>query len=139
MDRISSEQRSKIMSKIKSKNTSPELLLRKELFLRGLRYRIHHGEEKIDICFTPIQLAVFVDGCFWHQCPIHSHVPKSNLRYWTKKLKLNKERAVKKDQRLRSDGWSILHIWEHEIKDGPLAAADTVQRTVRELRSNAKT
>lgn len=114
---ISKEVRSKIMSKIKSKNTSPEKILRKALWDIGLRFRIQYGKEKIDIAFPDKKIAIFVDGCFWHSCPIHGHIPKSNEGYWVAKLAKNIERAKDKDIRLESDGWKILHFWEHEIKN----------------------
>ena len=112
---LSKEARSKIMSKIRSKNTSPEKTLRKALWNMGLRYRVQYGKEKIDIAFPSKKLAIFVDGCFWHYCPMHGHVPKSNKDYWMAKFGKNIERAKAKDFRLKSDGWIIIHFWEHEI------------------------
>jgi DNA mismatch endonuclease (patch repair protein) len=117
VDKISKEKRSKIMSAIRSKDTKPEIALRSALWAQGLRYRIHYGEEKIDIAFPFKKVAVFVDGCFWHGCPLHSHIPKSNQKYWIPKLEKNKERAILKNKRLRSLGWKVLHIWEHELDD----------------------
>ena len=117
VDRINKEQRSKIMSAIHSENTKPELTLRKALWAKGLRFRIHHGKEKIDIAFPSAKVAVFVDGCFWHGCPIHSHLPKSNEAYWLPKLKKNIERDHQKTQRLEADNWKVLRFWEHELQD----------------------
>ena len=105
------------MSAIRSRNTKPEVILRKALWAKGMRFRIQYGKEKIDIAFPSKKIAVFVDGCFWHGCPVHSHIPKSNKEYWLPKLKKNIERAKAKDERLREDGWRILHIWEHELID----------------------
>jgi len=115
VDRISKEQRSKVMSAIRSENTTPEIILRKSLWAKGLRYRKYYCKEKIDIAFPSKKLAIFVDGCFWHGCPIHSHLPKSNKSYWLPKLQGNIERAKSKDGRLQKEGWTILHFWEHEI------------------------
>ena len=115
LDTVSTEERSKIMRAIHSKNTRPELRLRKALWLKGFRYRIHYGTEKIDIAFPSKKLAIFVDGCFWHGCPIHSHVPKSNIEYWAPKLKKNIERDKKMDERLQKKGWRVLRFWEHEL------------------------
>jgi len=89
MDMFSQEKRSEIMSSIKSKNTKPEILIRKALWKKGYRYRLHYGVEKIDIAFPSRKVAIFVDGCFWHMCPIHGNVPKSNKSYWVPKLKKN--------------------------------------------------
>ena len=103
------------MSKIRSKNTSPEILLRKALWSRGYRYRIHFGKEKIDIAFPKKKLAIFVDGCFWHCCPIHSHMPKTNREYWIPKLNKNVNRDKKKNEQLTMEGWKVLRFWEHEL------------------------
>lgn len=120
MDKISKEKRSKVMSAIKSKHTKPELLLRRELWAKGYRYRIHYGKEKIDIAFPGKKVAIFVDGCFWHGCPLHGHIPKSNRKYWVPKLKKNRERAKKKDLALMRGGWKVIHIWEHDLLDRKL-------------------
>jgi len=104
------------MSAIRSENTKPELALRKALWSQGLRFRIYHGREKIDIAFPSKKLAVFVDGCFWHGCPIHSHIPKSNQSYWRPKLRKNIERDKEKDERLRIAGWTVIRFWEHDME-----------------------
>jgi DNA mismatch endonuclease (patch repair protein) len=104
------------MSAIRSENTKPEIALRKALWAKGFRFRKHYGEEKIDIAFPKLKIAIFVDGCFWHSCPIHSHLPKSNEGYWHPKLQRNKERDKITNERLREAGWTILRFWEHELK-----------------------
>jgi DNA mismatch endonuclease (patch repair protein) len=115
LDSVSKDVRSKIMRSIRSKNTCPELKLRKALWSRGFRYRIHYGKEKIDIAFPSKKIALFVDGCFWHGCPLHSHLPKSNEAYWTPKLRKNIERDLAKNRRLEAEGWKVLRFWEHEL------------------------
>jgi DNA mismatch endonuclease, patch repair protein len=105
------------MSAIHSKNTKPEILLRKALWAKGLRFRIQYGKEKIDVAFPSKKIAVFVDGCFWHGCPIHSHLPKTNKKYWVPKLKKNVERDSSKNERLRNQGWVIMRFWEHELEN----------------------
>lgn len=105
------------MSAIRSENTKPEILLRRTLWNQGYRYRIHYGKEKIDVAFTSRRLAVFVDGCFWHGCPIHSHLPKSHEGYWHPKLAKNIERDQAKNKRLEAEGWKVLRFWEHELGD----------------------
>lgn len=117
VDRISKEKRSKIMSAIRSENTKPEIALRKALWAKGLRFRVYYGKEKIDIAFPSKKLAIFVDGCFWHGCPIHSHLPKSHKEYWHPKLKRNIERDKAKNRLLERDGWKVLRFWEHELKE----------------------
>jgi DNA mismatch endonuclease (patch repair protein) len=105
------------MSAIRSENTKPELTLRKALWNRGFRYRVHYGKEKIDIAFPKKKLAIFVDGCFWHGCPLHSHLPKSHTDYWYPKLKKNIDRDKAKNRRLENQGWRVLRFWEHELRD----------------------
>jgi DNA mismatch endonuclease (patch repair protein) len=85
--------------------------------LRGFRYRIHYGPEKIDIAFPSSKVAVFVDGCFWHGCPSHSHIPKSNIDYWLPKLTKNIERDKQKKARLEANSWEVIRFWEHELVD----------------------
>ena len=115
VDKVSPEKRSEIMSSIRSKDTAPELMLRRALWTRGLRYRINYGKEKIDIAFPRKKMAVFVDGCFWHSCPMHSHIPKSNTSYWAPKLKKNVLRDKAKEKRLLQEGWTTFRVWEHEL------------------------
>lgn len=115
MDKFSRRTRSRIMQSIKSKDTKPEIFLRKALWKNNYRYRLHYGKEKIDIAFPSKRLGLFVDGCFWHQCPKHSHLPKSNKSYWLPKMEKNIKRAKEKDKRLKDDGWKIIHVWEHEL------------------------
>jgi DNA mismatch endonuclease, patch repair protein len=114
---VTPEQRSKIMSAIRSKNTKPEVALRRAIWAKGYRYRIYYGRDKIDIAFPGKKIAIFVDGCFWHVCPIHFRPPKTNQTYWMPKLKKNKERDLATNKRLRKVGWTVLRFWEHEIVD----------------------
>lgn len=115
VDKFSIEKRSMIMSAIRSKDTGPEVILRKALWAQGLRFRKHYGAEKIDITFPSLKIAIFVDGCFWHGCPIHSHIPKSNENYWRPKLQKNIERDKIKENRLSQNGWKVIRFWEHEL------------------------
>ncbi len=131
-DRISREERSEIMSRIRSKDTSPEIALRKKLWKMGCRYRLHYGKEKIDIAFPGKSVAVFVDGCFWHSCPFHGRIPKSNGSYWGPKLKRNAERANSKDSRLQADGWRIIHVWEHSIRESAESCAKEIMAALSE-------
>ena len=114
------------MSAIRSKNTKPEVVLRKALFAKGCRYRIHYGTHKIDIAFPKKKVAIFVDGCFWHGCPLHSHLPKSNKEYWVPKLTKNKIRDMETTKILENEGWLVLRFWEHELKSD----SDTSDRII---------
>jgi DNA mismatch endonuclease (patch repair protein) len=121
------------MSAIRSRNTKPEVTLRKALWSKGLRFRVHYCREKIDIAFPSEKLGIFVDGCFWHGCPIHSHVPKSNREYWLPKLRRNMERDKEKEDRLGLEGWRIMRFWEHE-----LVVIDTVTEKILDAMGRAK-
>ena len=121
-DKFSKETRSKIMSAIRSKHTKPELRLRKAIFARGHRFRIHYkllGSP--DIVFPSKKIAVFVDGCFWHMCPKHGHMPKSNKAFWKRKLERNVARDKQYNKKLRKEGWKPIHIWEHELAGKSIA------------------
>ena len=123
MDVFTKEKRSEIMSKVKSKDTAPELKYRKALWAAGLRYRIHYGPHRIDIAFPRKRIAVFVDGCFWHGCPVHGEIPESNREYWAPKLNRNVQRDRETTAALESEGWTVIRIWEHDLKkpEGPVA------------------
>lgn len=106
------------MSRQRRLGTEPELQLRRLLHARGLRYRVGHpvpGRRRrtIDIAFTRARLAVFVDGCFWHACPVHGTSPTANGEWWSDKLAGNAARDRDTDVAPASAGWSVLRVWEH--------------------------
>ncbi|MCR5976558.1 DNA mismatch endonuclease Vsr [Gordonia jinghuaiqii] len=110
---------SRRMSRQRTRDTEPEMLLRRELHRRGLRYRVDAPlpglpRRRADILFTRAKLAVFVDGCFWHGCPEHKTAPTNNGAWWAAKLARNIERDRVTDTHLRSHGWTVLRVWEHE-------------------------
>ena len=116
------------------RNTRPEWAIRRELFARGLRYRIHRRpvpsvRAEADILFTRERVAVFVDGCFWHSCPDHSVLPKANREWWRAKLAATVARDRANADALERAGWRVVRVWEHET---PASAAD---RIVAHLRS----
>ena len=117
-DKISVEQRSRIMSRIRSKNTKPEIIVRKYLHNLGYRFRLHDKKlpGKPDIVMKKHKTAIQVRGCFWHQhgCKF-SNIPKSNKSYWTPKLKKNKERDKQNDKKLKKLEWKLIVIWECKI------------------------
>ncbi|PTU57864.1 very short patch repair endonuclease [Sphaerisporangium cinnabarinum] len=121
------------MSTAKRRDTSPELALRRELYAKGMRYRVTFpvpGQKRrtIDIAFTRARVAVFVDGCFWHGCPVHGTSPRANGQWWKAKLAANRARDEDTDRVLRSMGWHVVRVWEHE---SPAEAAGRVEREVR--------
>jgi DNA mismatch endonuclease (patch repair protein) len=121
MDIWNKEKRSEVMSKIRSKNTKPEVTLRKVLFARGFRYRVNYKQlpGKPDIVFPKYKTAIFVHGCFWHGHDIgciDSHIPKTNSNYWTEKIRRNKGRDENNMIKILSMGWKVLEIWDCEIQ-----------------------
>ena len=117
-DKISVEQRSRIMSRIRSKNTKPEIIVRKYLHSLGYRFRLHDKKlpGKPDIVMKKHKTAIQVRGCFWHQhgCK-YSNTPKSNKSYWLPKLKKNKERDKQNDKNLKKLECKLIVIWECKI------------------------
>lgn len=118
-DVLTREQRSFNMSMIKGSNTKPELALRKALYANNARgYRIHPAiTGKPDIVFRKKKLAVFVDGCFWHKCPKCFTKPANNKTFWIEKIDSNVKRDKKVNTLLNNSGWTVIRIWEHEIKN----------------------
>lgn len=117
----------------RSKNTGPELALRRVLHARGLRYRVDAQPEpdvacRADVLFRKRRVAVFVDGCFWHRCPLHATDPKRNAAYWQAKFKRVTERDRRNDLALAAAGWTVLRVWEHE---DPAHAADLIEASLR--------
>ena len=117
VDIFTKEKRSHIMSRVRSKNTKIELLLRKYLFSKGLRgYRVNVNlPGKPDIVFPKYKVAIFVDGCFWHKCPKCFKAPKTNKEFWTKKINGNVERDKWVNKQLSEAGYIVIRFWEHQI------------------------
>lgn len=110
--------RSENMSRIRGKNTKPEIQLRKALWEKGFRFRINIDlPGRPDLVFPKSQIAIFVDGCFWHGCPLHYSAPATRQEFWQKKLRDNVLRDIAVDDELISMNWKVLRIWQHELKD----------------------
>jgi DNA mismatch endonuclease (patch repair protein) len=121
----------------RSRDTSPELAVRRLLHAAGLRYRVHYRPEPslrrtADIVFTRECLAIFIDGCYWHACPDHGTAARTNATYWSQKLQRNVARDADTTSRLEDAGWTVLRFWEHE---DPVEVADKVVAIVRGLPS----
>jgi DNA mismatch endonuclease (patch repair protein) len=121
----------------KSRDTKPELSVRRAVHALGLRYRVHirplpdlrcHG----DLVFARSRVVVFVDGCYWHGCPQHHRAPRANSAYWTAKVTRNIQRDADNDRLLTEFGWLPLRVWEHE---DPQLAAQSILEAVRGRRS----
>lgn len=133
MDFISKDKRSKIMSSIRSTGTKPEMLVRKYLHKSGYRYRVHMKglPGRPDICFPSKKIAIFINGCFWHN---HSckdgHYPTSNIEFWHKKITANRERDKRNEKLLKDSGWKVVVIWECMIKKRPLLQFSKIERVL---------
>ena len=131
MDRISSETRSRNMSKIRSGDTKPEMLVRRLLHRAGYRYRLHRMDlpGKPDLVFGPRRKVIFIHGCFWHQhdC-LDGRKPQSNTGYWHAKLERNVKRDRQNVEQLIQSGWDVLTLWECEMK-----SADALLGRLREF------
>lgn len=134
MDIWTKEKRSDVMSKIRSKNTKPERLLRSLLHHKGLRFRIHRKDlpGKPDIVFSKQKLAIFVHGCFWHyhkDCN-EGRIPLSNSKFWKNKLEKNIEKDEKAVQDLIKIGWNVVVVWECEIERTPLVVEQKILKVL---------
>jgi len=119
-DHLNSEKRSWNMSRIRSKNTSPELKVRKYLYSKGIRYRLHRKDlpGNPDIVISKIKTVIFTHGCFWHQHELckRANIPKTRPEYWISKLNNNKERDKIVRTSLQQDNWKVIVIWECELQ-----------------------
>lgn len=123
------------MSAQRSRDTDPELAVRRALHRLGLRYRIHVApvpglRRRADIVFPRARVAVFVDGCFWHGCPVHGQRSHTvNEWYWPEKIERNRRRDADTNERLSEAGWNVVRVWEH---DPPNEAAERIAAAVEE-------
>ncbi|MEU2068658.1 very short patch repair endonuclease [Streptomyces anulatus] len=124
------------MSRQASRDTKPEVAVRKLLHAAGYRFRVNARvpdmpRRTIDIAFTRAKVAVMIDGCFWHGCPVHATQPKSNAQWWREKLDRNMARDRETTEHLAAAGWTVLRFWEHATPEGVaklVAAAVDEQR-----------
>ncbi|WP_286120536.1 very short patch repair endonuclease [Zhihengliuella sp. ISTPL4] len=120
----------------RGRDTGPEMLVRRLVHRSGLRYRVSARPERdlrrtADLLFRRARVAVFLDGCFWHGCPDHHQSPKSNATFWSDKVAANRARDADTTRVLSERGWSVVRIWEHEIRTD---AHDVAARIVKEVR-----
>lgn len=120
------------MSRQARRDTAPEVAVRKLLHASGYRYRLNvrvpdMPRRTVDIVFSKAKVAVFLDGCFWHGCPLHATSPKSNAEWWREKLDKNMARDTETTEHMRNLGWTVLRFWEHET---PAEIADQVAAAV---------
>jgi DNA mismatch endonuclease, patch repair protein len=122
MDQVTPAVRSRMMRAIPSKNTKPELEVRRTLHAMGYRFRLHRKDlaGTPDVVFPRYRIAVFVNGCFWHghDCPRGRRKPSSNVRYWGQKLERNRRRSISAIKALSASGWSVVTVWECNMRAG---------------------
>lgn len=115
------------MSRVKGKNTGPEIKLRKALWATGLRYRLEYKLfGKPDLVFVSAKIAVFIDGCFWHGCPVHGEYPQTNKTFWAEKIRKNTQRDQLVNTKLAELGWTVVRYWEHEIKHDIVSCVEQI-------------
>ena len=134
-DTLSKERRSALMKRVKQKHTAPELIVRKALHGRGLRYKI--GDRKLpgspDLSLPRYRVAIFVHGCFWHghDCRL-GRPPTTNIDYWGPKIEANRKRDARKEQQLRDLGWRVFTLWQCQIDaDSSDNLLDALAATIR--------
>jgi DNA mismatch endonuclease, patch repair protein len=122
------------MKATRRRDTAAEIAIRSALHARGLRFRVDRAilpgvRRRADIVFVGAKVAVFVDGCFWHCCPIHQTFPKANRKWWAAKLQANRQRDADTNRRLQEAGWRVARIWEHESAEPAAARITKLVRT----------
>lgn len=133
-DNLTREQRRRAMQSVRHFDTPVEVRLRRALWRRGLRYRVHRRVvgTRPDIVFIGSKVAIFVDGCFWHGCPIHYTAPVSNAHFWKLKVDRNRERDRGNDAALLAEGWTVCRYWECEVNNELERVVEEVEGVVRE-------
>lgn len=143
MDVVSREKRSSMMSGIRSKDTKPEMKIRKALYSRGYRYRLHSSkiQGKPDIIMRKYNAVIFIHGCFWHghNCKLF-RLPKTRTAFWENKINTNRERDRKVVSILQKDGWRIAVIWECSMRGkGKMDFEDIMDRLTEWIESDRRT
>lgn len=119
MDTVSKEARSQNMRAIRSTSTKLETEICRQLWKKGIRFRknVKNLYGKPDIAIKKYKIVIFLDSCFWHGCPVHYRIPKSNEEYWYKKIHRNIDRDKEVNEYYYQNRWHLLRVWEHEIKN----------------------
>jgi DNA mismatch endonuclease (patch repair protein) len=120
--KASSDDALRRMKSTRQRDTAAELAIRRELHRAGLRFRVDRSvlpgiRRRADIVFPSTKVVVFVDGCFWHCCPVHRTFPRANASWWAAKLDANRRRDADTNRQLKKAGWLVARIWEHEAPE----------------------
>lgn len=127
-----SRETSSRMARVGQRDTAAEMAVRRLLHAAGLRYRVQYPvpgrpRRTIDVAFTRLRVAVFIDGCYWHACPVHATQSRTNTDWWRSKIEANRQRDADTNRALSERDWLVVRIWEHQR---PLEAAAEIERIV---------
>ena len=119
-DIVSKKKRSEIMSAVRSEDTKIEIAFRKALWKQGFRYSKNSAKYfgKPDLVLKKYKTVIFIDSCFWHGCKKHCRIPSVRKNYWTQKIARNTARDKEVSKHYKKQGWKIIRIWEHNLKNG---------------------
>jgi DNA mismatch endonuclease (patch repair protein) len=133
-DSFNKEKRSDIMRSVKSSGSKLERKLAQHLWCNGIRYRknVKDLRGKPDLAIKKYKVVIFVDSCFWHGCPEHCRIPHSNTEYWVSKINRNMERDNQITLYYLANNWTVIRIWEHEMKSKLEATLDRVLTAIKE-------
>jgi DNA mismatch endonuclease (patch repair protein) len=137
-DTFTPAERSRVMSKIRSRDTILEVRFRSQLWHRGIRYVTHFGPSRIDVAIPSLKVAIFLDSCFWHYCPNHGVLPKTRRTYWIGKLTGNRARDTRVTAGLRAEGWTVWRIWSHELELDNDAVVERVCESILRHRTDVR-
>ena len=136
-DILSKRERSKLMARIRGRDTQPERFLRLALRHRRIPYRAYRkiAGVTVDLILPTHRVAIFVHGCFWHGCPRHYTAPSTHVRFWKEKVERNKRRDVAQEAQVRRAGWNVVVVWEHALRLNGDRVADRLARRARRWRT----
>ncbi len=134
---VTTKQRSKIMSKIRGKNSVPELLLRRALWAKNVRFRIHRKDlpGRPDIVMEKYKLAIFVDGDFWHGYEWEKRKPKTNENFWIPKIERNMQRDRFAKLALEEMGYTVMRFWEHDVEKKLKVCVNQIELYIEAIKS----
>lgn len=121
------------MSAVKSKDTKMEIAFRKAIWRKGFRYSKNSSKYfgKPDMVLKKYKTAIFLDSCFWHGCKKHCRIPTARKKYWTGKIKRNKQRDKEVNHYYKKIGWKVVRIWEHDIKNKAIKIVRDIEKTIK--------
>jgi DNA mismatch endonuclease, patch repair protein len=134
---VSSAETRARMQSVRQRDNASERQIRSLLHKLGFRFRTHRAvvpglRRNADLVFVSARIAVFIDGCFWHSCPLHRTIPKTNKKWWVTKLAANQLRDIDTNAKFKKHGWKVVRIWEHEDPNkAALRIASAVRKSLR--------